>query len=307
MRPRAGKAVAGPSEVSAVDSVPRLHQSFMLADGRRLGFAEYGDPVGKPVLFFPGTPSGRLFHHPDESIALSVGARIVTVDRPGYGLSDFQRNRTLLHWPEDVAGLADGLGLERFAVAGISGGAPYVAACALRIAHRLTTAAMISGLGPTDWPGAVEGMPGERRVGVRLGRRVPWLVRPLLWVMLNPRRNPERFYERIVGQSSGVDRSVLARADIRSMLLTNWSDANQNGVRGYAWETVIFSRPWGFGLPDIPVEVQMWHGMEDASMPVPHAQHLAATIPSCTATFLAGQGHFLLFDHWEEILASLVS
>jgi hypothetical protein len=62
VRLKAGKAVAGPSVVSAVDSIPRLHQSFTLADGRRLGFAEYGDPRGKPVLFFPGTPSGRLFH-----------------------------------------------------------------------------------------------------------------------------------------------------------------------------------------------------------------------------------------------------
>jgi pimeloyl-ACP methyl ester carboxylesterase len=307
VRLKAGKAVAGPSVVSAVDSIPRLHQSFALSDGRRLGFAEYGDPRGKPVLFFPGTPSGRLFHHPDESIALSLGARIVTVDRPGYGLSDFQRNRTLLQWPEDVEQLADGLGLHRFAVAGVSGGAPYVAACALRIAPRLTTAAMISGLGPTDWPGAVEGMPGERRVGVRLGRRAPWLVRPLLWLRLNPRRNPERFYERMVGQSSQVDRSVLARADIRNMLITNWSEANRNGVRGYAWETVIFSRPWGFGLRDLPMEIRLWHGTEDASMPLGHAQYLAATFPRCSAKFLEGEGHFLLFDHWEEILASLVS
>jgi pimeloyl-ACP methyl ester carboxylesterase len=70
---------------------------------------------------------------------------------------------------------------------------------------------------------------------------------------------------------------------------------------------VIFSRPWGFGLQDIPMEVRLWHGMEDASMPVAHARYLAATIPRCSATFLEGEGHFLLFDRWEEILASLVS
>ena len=33
----------------------------------------------------------------------------MTIDRPGHGLSDFQPERTLLDWPEDVAALADHL------------------------------------------------------------------------------------------------------------------------------------------------------------------------------------------------------
>ena len=119
-------------------SDPRLYQTVLLPDGRTLGFAECGDPSGRPVLFFPGPPSGRLFHHPDESVAASLGVRVITVDRPGYGLSDHQPRRTLLNWPSDVTALADALGIGRFAVAGISGGAPYVAACALKIPGRLT-------------------------------------------------------------------------------------------------------------------------------------------------------------------------
>jgi pimeloyl-ACP methyl ester carboxylesterase len=285
----------------------RLHRTVALADGRALGFAEYGDPSGRPVLFFPGTPSGRLFHHSDESIAMALGARVLTVDRPGYGLSDFQPRRTLLDWPSDVTALADALGIDRFAVAGISGGAPYVAACAFGIPDRLTAAVIVSGLGPIDWPGATERMPTERRVGVGLGRRAPWLVRPLLWLTLNPHRDPQRFYQRMVARSSGVDRAVLARPEIKTMLIANWAEANRTGVRGYAWETVIFSRPWGFRLEDIEMEVRLWHGEEDASMPIAVGHHLAGTIPHCRATFLPGEGHFLLFNHWEEILAAMVS
>jgi pimeloyl-ACP methyl ester carboxylesterase len=286
---------------------PRLHQTVSLPDGRTLGFAEYGDPCGRPVLFFPGTPSGRLFHHPDESIALSLGARVLALDRPGYGLSDFQPGRTLLDWPSDVTALADALGIGRFAVAGISGGAPYVAACAFTIPDRLTAAAMVSGLGPIDWQGATEGMPRERRVGVRLGRRAPWLVRPLLWLTLNPHRNPQRFFERMRDQSSPVDRAILARPEIGAMLLANWAEANRSGVRPYAWETVIFSRPWGFRLEDIAMEVRLWHGEEDASMPISVGLFLARTIPRCRSTFLPGEGHFLLFGHWGEILHAMIS
>jgi len=288
-------------------SDPRLHQTVTLADGRTLGFAEYGDPSGRPVLFFPGTPSGRLFHHPDESITRSLGARVFTIDRPGYGLSDFQPGRTLLDWPDDVVPLADALGIGHFAVAGISGGAPYVAACAFRIPDRLTAASIVSGLGPLDGPGATAGLPSAKRLSATEAKHAPWLVRPLLWLTLNPHRNPQRFYQRMCHQSSEVDRAMLARPEIRAMLIENWAEANRRGVRGYAWETVIFSRPWGFRLEDIAMEVRLWHGVDDASMPIAVGHYLARTIPKCHSTFLPGEGHFLLFDHWGEILAAMVS
>ena len=71
-----------------------------LHDGRLLGYAEYGDPTGKPVFLFQGTPSSRLLH-PDKDLTRSLGARLIVMDRPGFGLSDFQPGRRLLDWPSD--------------------------------------------------------------------------------------------------------------------------------------------------------------------------------------------------------------
>ena len=34
--------------------------SIRLDDGRRLGYAEYGDPGGAPVIFFNGAPATRI-------------------------------------------------------------------------------------------------------------------------------------------------------------------------------------------------------------------------------------------------------
>jgi hypothetical protein len=34
-----------------------------LSDGRSVGYAEYGDPMGKPVLHFHGLPSSRFELH----------------------------------------------------------------------------------------------------------------------------------------------------------------------------------------------------------------------------------------------------
>ena len=74
------------------------------------------------------------------------------------GLSDFKRGREVLDWPDDVIELADTLQLDRFAVLGISGGGPYACACTLKFSERLTTTAIVSGMGPAEAPGSKEGI-----------------------------------------------------------------------------------------------------------------------------------------------------
>jgi len=77
-----------------------------LADGRVLAYTEHGDPHGFPVFFFHGNPGSRHMCHPDRRIAATLGVRIITPDRPGYGLSDFQSGRRLLDFAEDIEMLA---------------------------------------------------------------------------------------------------------------------------------------------------------------------------------------------------------
>src|SRR5207247_8492666 len=145
-----------------------------LRDGRVLGYAEYGDPNGKPVFFFHGLPGSRRQRHPDDSIAIELGARIIAIDRPGYGLSDFQQGRKLLDWPGDVAQLADSLKIDQFAAIGVSGGGPYLLACAYKLPERITSATVISGMGPVDDPVATKGMLPSMRLGLDIAPRVPW-------------------------------------------------------------------------------------------------------------------------------------
>src|ERR687893_2368518 len=101
---------------------------LQLADGRALGYSEWGPRDGVPVLGSLGTSLSRLAHLGHEP-PQAAGVRLILVDRPGYGVSDFQPGRRLLDWPADVAGLAEALALERFAVFGMSGGGPHAAAC----------------------------------------------------------------------------------------------------------------------------------------------------------------------------------
>jgi pimeloyl-ACP methyl ester carboxylesterase len=150
---------------------------FRLRNGRWLAYSQYGASRGKPILYFHGWPGSRLEARVADQTAKEFNATLIAIDRPGFGMSDFQPGRAILDWPADVSEIADALRLERFAIAGISGGGPYALACALRIPERLTSVAIICGVGPTEGSGAMEGMsPFARRV-FYLCRKAPWLLR----------------------------------------------------------------------------------------------------------------------------------
>jgi len=284
----------------------RRNQTIKLSDGRQLGFAEYGEPKGKPIFFFPGGPSTRLFHHPNESVATSLGARIISLDRPGYGLSSYQPGRTLLDWPDDVSELADSLKIESFAVAGISAGGPYVAACAYKIPERVTSATIISGVGPTVFKSDTKKLYRKRQIAITLARRAPWLLRPLIWLLQNPRRDPEGYFARTFEESSPPDRALLSQMEIKNMLIPNWVEGISQGVRGFTREGIIFAHPWGFRLEEIAVPVFIWHGDNDASIPLSMAEHIHHAIPCSKLHVLPNEGHFLLFKYWQEILSEIL-
>lgn len=104
-------------------AIDRTRQQVKLQDGRTLGYAGYGAPQGAPVIYSHGFPGSRLDYLLADAgdAATETNARIIAVDRPGMGLSAFNRGRQLLDWPDDVTELADALQIDRFTVLGNSG------------------------------------------------------------------------------------------------------------------------------------------------------------------------------------------
>src|SRR4051794_27325018 len=106
------------------------NQTIILQDGRKLGYAEYGDLEGKPLFYFHGWPVSRLSGKSWDKAAKKLKVRFIAIDRPGIGLSDYKKDRKLLDWDSDVTELADQLKIKKISVLGQSGGGPYAAVCA---------------------------------------------------------------------------------------------------------------------------------------------------------------------------------
>jgi len=276
-----------------------------LADGRRLGWSESGDPRGAPVLFFHGFGTTRVICPPDAP-AFEHGLRLVALDRPGIGLSDPKPGRGLLDWPEDVAELADHLGLERFSIVAWSGGGPYGLACAHALGSRVRAIAAVSPAAPLAQPSDPGYLRWRDRHAVRVADRAPWVIRLAMWHWgRGQRRDAEAFFEKSVADMCAADQEVLAEPELRSRMIANSAELYRQGGRGMYDEALVLTKPWGFEPADVRVPVHIWQGGRDDTVPVAMAKHLAEVIPGAVMRMFPDEGHHLLYSYWPQILAAL--
>jgi pimeloyl-ACP methyl ester carboxylesterase len=277
-----------------------------LPDGRRLGYRDSENRSGLPVFLLHGVPGSRLQGHPDRSIAADLGLRLIGVDRPGYGLSDPREEASLPAWPNDVAALADRLGLERFGVLGLSGGGAYAAACAWRLPKRVRTLALVSPMGPPENREEVRRMPPLNRWMLSLAVHGKWtLVLPGHLFSLLARHRTRWFLRLLNAHLPPVDREIFERPELQSFMDQDVREAFRQGPWGGIGDLRVLARPWGFDLKEIAAPVRLWHGEQDQTVPVGLARALAEAFPDCAARFIPDAGHLLQLAYWRDILSDL--
>lgn len=283
-------------------------QQITLKNGLKLGYAEMGDPKGQPILHFHGMPSSRMesVRPAFDEIAARLGARIMILERPGIGLSDFMPYQ-IATWPDITVNFADQMGFSRFPVVGLSSGGKYVAACAWKIPQRLTAACIISGNAPVEIPEVIHSMTGQDRLLYLLARRFNGLLRLLLAkIAADARKNPSSVLA-LFGQLSSPDKAALEQEETKLMLQGMVQGAFHSGTRGAAWDWRLEALPWGFKVADIQMPVSLWHGEEDTLVPLAHGRYMADALPNCQAHFIPGEGHISLATrYYEQILRNIL-
>ena len=285
----------------------KTDNQLRLSDGRSIGYAEYGDPQGRPVLYFHGLPSSRFeMNNPDLiEIAERLHVRLILADRPGIGLSDF-RPYTLASYPDIVAEFADKLGLNRFPVMGISSGGKFVAACAWKMPQRLTTATIVSGTAPFDMPGVRETLSKQDRQVYGMADKMPWLFRLMLWKIARDARKDPASILSLFTELSEVDKAVLARPNVTRTFGQMVVEAFRQGTRGAALDWTLEARPWGFSLQEIRMPVNIWHGEDDKLLSIEQARIQAKAIPDARVKFYPNEGHTLFVNRLDELLSTVV-
>ena len=289
---------------------PRVEGTVLLPDGRRLGFAEFGVPNGKPVFWFHGTPGARRQIPPEaRRAAQERGVRLIGIDRPGVGDSTPHLYPSFLAWAHDIETVADHLGFWRCGLIGLSGGGPYVLACAHALPDRIVAGAVLGGIAPTRGPEA----PGGGLVGLAapfeavfasLHEPLGVMLTLLVWT-LRPFASP--VFNLFMRLSPEGDRAVFARPEMKAMFLDDLLQGSRWGLRAPVYDLVLFCRPWGFRLRDIRVPIRFWHGDADHLVPLAHGQHQAKLVPGATLNVRRGESHLGSLAAAEQILDAILS
>jgi pimeloyl-ACP methyl ester carboxylesterase len=274
-----------------------------LPDGRRLSWHEFGDKHGSPVIYTAGTPVSGLGGASYDETARAAGLRWISADKPGYGGSDYQRKRSLISWADDLAALAGHLGLDRFALAGESGGAPFTVAAAHQLASRVSVVALIAPGGPIT-PAEMAGMKSRNRVMYWLAKNAPALNAIPIAAMRRELASPARRERSLRRDMATTPEAAHAGLRIEHEAV---ADALWPGPRATVQELALTKHPWPFPLSEVKTPVHLWHGAADRNAPIAFARRLARELPDATLHVSDSSGHDVGLDRSGEIMSVLAS
>lgn len=264
-------------------------------DGRTLHVYDSGAGNDRLAVFWHhGTPNIGSPPRPLFAAAERLGVRWLGHDRPGYGGSTPRPGRDVASAAEDVARIADALGIERYAVMGHSGGAPHALACAALSPDRVLGVVAMSGPAPygadgLDW---FAGMAPTSEASLRAAAK--------------GRAAKEAF------EAADEDLGSPFTPEDEAMFAGEWGwvldvvrPALADGPAPRVDDDLAYVAPWGFGPADVAAPVLLVHGDQDRVIPFAHGEWLARHLPDAELWRQRGDGHISVLASAADALAWL--
>jgi pimeloyl-ACP methyl ester carboxylesterase len=282
--------------------IDRSTQIYRLPDGRRLGYAEYGDPTGHPVIALHGTPGSRYMFEVADDAARVRGLRVIAPDRAGYGRSDLHHFDMLAETAFDIQSLVDALGIDHFGLVGVSGGGPYAVAVAALMKERLLSMALVSPVGPIADNTHIRMSHFHRFLFTNLisspmaaGTFLFGLKTLIHWA-------PSTAYYLLTQYVTESDSEVLHQPRIRTSLQKALSEGLRPGIEGALQDLRLCCGRWNLPINKIGVPTVMWQGSADTNVPADAAYFLAGALADCRLEVIEGAGHYWLFGQIARVL-----
>lgn len=264
--------------------------------GRKVAYEVTGAPNGPCVFLMHGMPGSRVGIKPRVNRLFARNVRLVSHDRPGYGESSPRLGRTVADCAEDVAAIADELGVGTFGVVGRSAGGPHALACAALLGKRVCAAEVLGSLSPpdttthtTDW---VEGMTelNARALYDDNEEKVEADIKAWYDSM---KSNPRELLEIIKPGLTVYDGQYVDDVVIRNLLAKSYVEAIKNGPQGWIDDALAIRRDWGFDLSHIPPDtLRIYNGQDDSFTPPQHAWNIFRKVPGTIMSTPPRESHF---------------
>jgi pimeloyl-ACP methyl ester carboxylesterase len=183
-------------------------------------------------------------------------------------------------------------------------GGQYALACAYFLSERITGTVVIAGCLPLDDPKNFSELNHMDQRLTQMAQTHPHNASlafkalgeiaqhtPSLWTAISA-RGLSRSDVEMVHSLPGPGLAAMAAPALKS-------------PDGMVEEYRAWALPWGFTPDQIRGSVFLWQGDADTLVPHAWAQEFAKSIPDARLRLLPGEGHFLAYKHYQEILSDL--
>ncbi len=250
-----------------------MKQSITYSDGNILSYSDYGNPDGYPILIQHGLISSIQDYDLFDGL-ISLGTRLISIARPGYGQSSPYRMKNIAEWADVVSVLVEKLGLSHFDILAMSSGSTYGYAIGYGFPEKARNLFVLSGIPALYDENIITLWPYPSNRDATLGEM--------------QQLAHELFFSNLSGDE-------LAKNDIQ--------DSMMNNCFGIAQDFMLRARDWGFGLPDVKVKVYMQHSKSDNLI---LAEMTSKLLPNCSLKISDREEHFskaLVDDFIKNVMA----
>ncbi len=281
---------------------------LILKDKRKLGYTEYGTKKAYPIIYCHGSQSSSLEMHYDLSFAINNNLRIIAIDRPGHGDSDFNPEGSIKSFANDTHQLIKHLNIDEFSVLGMSAGAPFAMGIANYLPKKPRFLGIVSGFAPLNNE-TQKVLNKDVRLLLKMAKSFPIFLKLMLKVQnWQLKKNPKSALKNFLKIMSEPDQEILKNKAVINVIEKMFTRAFKNGSQGVAYEiSKILVQDWGFKTNEIAIPTFIWHGDMDNNVPKEWAMKTTNEIQNSRLKVYPNEGHLIIFKNAEEIFKTLVS
>ena len=300
-----GKINFKANEITKNISHPNVENQIPLACGRLLGYAEYGDPNGKPVIYCHSIYGSRYEKPYDGNLLEEYGLRLIVPDRPGVGLSDPQIFSGYSDWAVDLKQLTEYLRLDSFSIFGYGTGGNFALAATARLAGLVRNVTAISPTPPLSTLSDLKPLMASHKIAMGLAQKLPLVATQLYSaIYAGAAKNPDRFLTHSL-PADDLERKLVCKPEIRQVFLRCLPELAKHGAKGAPQEIRYITLPWDFELQSITQPVYFWRGDLDKHAPEATSRRLFATFPNAEIRRFPHSGHTIFYTEWKSIVKHL--
>lgn len=280
-------------------------RTVVLPDGRLIAFRDLGNPDGVPVFILHPVVQSSLMRPQEAAMAGECGARLISVERPGIGLSTHDPEGNYASFANDLASVADALGIGNFYMIGWASGAPYALTAASRLGARVSRLALVTPR--LNFRSDLEATSPMRQFFGGL-RRHPWIFETVFSIMRAKRsRRLLRPMIRNFLETSEPDSRLFERDPaLLDCFADSLIEAIDRSHKGIVAELNFYAAETPAETSGLAKPLLVWHGPEDEMNSIADVKRMLDGVPVEAFHVVEGQGHMVLFTNFKEVLARLI-